>query len=44
VKKRNEVYRCRLSECNRELPYRYKGRQRIFCNADCRKKYHDLNG
>ncbi len=26
-------------ECNAVLPWRYKGRQRIYCSPSCRKIY-----
>lgn len=26
-------------ECNAVLPWRYKGRQRIYCSTMCRKLY-----
>ncbi len=28
-------------ECNAVLPWRYKGRQRIYCSPMCRKIYTD---
>lgn len=27
-------------ECNATLPYRYKGRQKIYCSDFCRKSYN----
>lgn len=27
-------------ECNSSLPYRYKGRQKIYCSDVCRKTYN----
>ena len=26
-------------ECGATLPWRYKGRQRVYCSANCRKAY-----
>lgn len=31
-------------ECNAQLQDRYKGTKRLYCNAECRKKYIDKNG
>jgi len=30
-------------ECGATLPWRYKGRQRIYCSQNCRKKYTEKN-
>jgi endogenous inhibitor of DNA gyrase (YacG/DUF329 family) len=30
-------------ECNATLPWRYKGRQRIYCSNECRKAYTSKN-
>ena len=35
--KRDVVHKC--IECGAVLPYRYKGRQRIYCGNTCRKNY-----
>ena len=34
-----EIRRCKCG-CKNELPDRYKGRQREFFTAECRKNYH----
>jgi hypothetical protein len=40
MKKREKVLRCKCP-CNRELPARYKGRQKIFYDSPvCRKIWH----
>ena len=35
--KRDVVHKC--IECGAVLPYRHKGRQRIYCGNTCRKNY-----
>ncbi|MBC8429813.1 MAG: hypothetical protein H8D92_00290 [Pelagibacteraceae bacterium] len=35
--RRDEPKHC--IECNATLPWRYKGRQRIYCGNECRKLY-----
>lgn len=35
--RKQDVFRC--IECNTQLPWRYKGRQRIYCSPNCRKIY-----
>tara|TARA_R100000908_G_C3755002_1_gene149386 strand:+ start:3722 stop:3901 length:180 start_codon:yes stop_codon:yes gene_type:complete len=42
MKKRDKVLRCKCP-CNRELPSRYKGRQKIFYDSPvCRKIWHSF--
>ena len=42
MKKREKVLRCKCP-CNRELPSRYKGRQKIFYDSPvCRKIWHSF--
>lgn len=31
-------------ECKAQLPDRYKGTKRLYCNTDCRNKYISKNG
>ncbi|WP_428323661.1 hypothetical protein [Nitrosopumilus sp.] len=38
VKRRNQIKRC-LCPCNRELPPRYKGREKIFFEPECRDSW-----
>lgn len=40
---RNDSIRRCLCPCNKELPSRYKGRERIFYSTECRKIWHQLN-
>lgn len=41
--KRKEITRRCKCICNRELPSRYKGREKIFFNAQtCRKSWHSM--
>lgn len=42
MKRKEIIRRCKLPSCNRELPARYKGREKIYCSPECRKKYHEL--
>ena len=35
--RRDVVHKC--IECGAVLPFRYKGRQRIYCGNTCRKNY-----
>ena len=37
---RNKDTRTCKCGCGRELPDRYKGRQKEFYNSDCRKAFH----
>lgn len=30
-------------ECNTQLPWRYKGRQKVYCSQGCRKAYTKKN-
>ena len=39
--RRDEIHKC--IECNAVLPFRYKGRQRIYCSNTCRKNYTSKN-
>ena len=42
--KRIEIIRRCKCPCNRELPSRYKGREKIFYDSPvCRKVWHDLS-
>jgi hypothetical protein len=42
MKMRGKVLRCKCP-CNRELPSRYKGRQKIFYDSPvCRKIWHSF--
>ena len=42
MKRREKVLRCKCP-CNRELPSRYKGRQKIFYDSPvCRKIWHSF--
>ena len=35
--RREEQHKC--IQCNATLPWRYKGRQKIYCSDTCRKEY-----
>lgn len=37
--RKDDVHKC--IECGAILPWRYKGRQRIYCSSSCRKSYWD---
>ena len=39
--RRDEPFKC--IECGATLPWRYKGRERIYCSNDCRKVYTTKN-
>lgn len=41
MKRNNEIRRCKCG-CNKELPPRYKGRERIFFSPECRKIFHGI--
>lgn len=41
IKRKEKIFRC-LCPCNAELRDRYKGRQRIFNTAECRKAWHSM--
>lgn len=40
MKRREIIRRCRLESCNKELPPRYKGREKEYCSPECRKIWH----
>jgi hypothetical protein len=40
--KRREIPRRCQCPCNRELPWRYKGREKIFFDSSCRKTWHAM--
>ena len=42
MKRREIIRRCKCP-CNRELPPRYKGREKIFFSAECRKTWHNMS-
>lgn len=42
MRKRNQIRRC-LCPCNKELPSRYKGRERIFFSPECRDAWGILS-
>lgn len=43
VKRREKIRRCKCP-CNRELPSRYKGREKIFFDSPvCRKIWHGMS-
>tara|TARA_B110000014_G_C20116158_1_gene589600 strand:+ start:2424 stop:2555 length:132 start_codon:yes stop_codon:yes gene_type:complete len=37
--RKDDTHKC--VECGSILPWRYKGRQRIYCSPSCRKAYWD---
>ncbi len=39
--RRDERKKC--IQCGEDLPYRYKGRQKIYCSDLCRKNYRRSN-
>lgn len=41
MKRNNEIRRCKCG-CNRELPTRYKGREKIFFSPECRKIFNNI--
>ncbi len=43
LKRKEKILRCKCP-CNRELPSRYKGRQKIFYDSPvCRKIWHGMS-
>ncbi len=43
MKRRQKIRRCKC-RCNRELPSRYKGREKIFYDSPvCRKAWHGMS-
>lgn len=43
MKRREKIRRCKCL-CNRELPSRYKGREKIFFDSPvCRKAWHGMS-
>ena len=39
--KQQTIKRCKCN-CNKELPSRYKGREREFYSPECRKVYNNI--
>jgi hypothetical protein len=43
MKRKEKIRRCKCP-CNRELPSRYKGREKIFYDSPvCRKTWHSMS-
>lgn len=41
MKNQDPIKRCKCG-CGRELPSRYKGREKQFFSPECRKVYHKI--